>query len=147
MPDTATRRFGDNTHQVMAPHPAPLTPLARLGALMHRTATAVKSKTDELQDRVSAATWMDVIVVLSKYGVGSVLAIYLVYMLTNGIQGDVRAVQAEARGIRTEHVQMGMYLQAICYGVSTTEQQWRCQVADTYTRRPVTELPLVHPTP
>jgi hypothetical protein len=118
MPQLITPSFGENTHQVV-----PLR--ARVGNLMRRAKTAV-------EDKVNGSTWLDVIVVLSKYGVGSVLAIWLVYSMTSGLQVDVRAVQAEARGIRGEHVQMGMYLQGICYGVNKSEERWRCRAADAY---------------
>ncbi len=82
--------------------------------------------------KVANTTTTELITVLAKYGVGSLIAIYLVYTMTTGVQADVKAVQAEARGIRSEHVQMGMYLQAICYGVTKSGDEWRCQVADGY---------------
>ncbi len=82
--------------------------------------------------KVNNATTTELITVLAKYGVGSLIAIYLVYTMTTGVQADLKDVRAEARGIRTEHVQMGMYLQAICYGVSKSGTEWRCQAADSY---------------
>lgn len=96
---------------------------------------------------VSNTNTADLVTVLAKYGVGSVIAVYLVWSLTTTLQSDVRAVQAEARGIRTEHVQMGMYLQAICYGVTAGPEQWRCRAADSYTPPPPPHVPaLVRPT-
>ncbi len=82
--------------------------------------------------KVNNTTTTELITVLAKYGVGSLIAIYLVYQMTTGVQADLKDVRTEARGIRTEHVQMGMYLQAICYGVSKSGTEWRCQAADSY---------------
>lgn len=82
--------------------------------------------------KVANTTTTELITVLAKYGVGSLIAIYLVYTMTTGVQADLKDVRTEARGIRVEHVQMGMYLQAICYGVSKAGNEWRCQAADSY---------------
>lgn len=69
---------------------------------------------------VSSVDGTDLLTTLAKYGVGSVIAMYLVYMMTQGLQADVR-------GIRVEHREMATYLQAICLGVTKDEsQQWRC---------------------
>lgn len=69
----------------------------------------------------------DLITTLAKYGVGSVIAIYLVYTMTQGLSADVKGIQTEARGIRAEHMQMSMYLQAICLGVNHDPKElWRC---------------------
>lgn len=119
MQEARTQRIGENTHQVVAPVGA------RLRHLMRKAKSAV-------EDKVSGATWLDVIVVLSKYGVGSVLALWLVYTMTGSMAADVRAVKADAAGIRVEHVQMGMYLQAICYGVNPEAERWRCRAADAH---------------
>ena len=122
MTESAMTSLGENTHQVV-----PLR--ARVGNLMRKAKTAV-------EDKVNGSTWLDVIVVLSKYGVGSVLAIWLVYMMTGSLSVDVRAVKAEAAGIRREHVQMGMYLQAICYGTNAEPDRWRCRQADAHNTHP-----------
>ncbi len=82
--------------------------------------------------KVAETSTADLVTVLAKYGVGSVIAIYLVYQMTTGVQADLKDVRAEARGIRTEHVQMGLYLQAICYGVAKPNEAWRCMAADSY---------------
>jgi hypothetical protein len=64
----------------------------------------------------------DFLTTLAKYGVGSVIAMYLVWSMTSGLQADVKA-------IRDEHKMMGQYLQAICLGVTTDPQQeWRCYI-------------------
>lgn len=70
--------------------------------------------------KVASVNTSDLITTLAKYGVGSVIALWLVYVMTQGLSADVK-------GIRDEHQQMGQYLQAICLGVTTDPQmQWRC---------------------
>lgn len=74
----------------------------------------------QLSKKVTNVTAADMITTLAKYGVGSVIALWLVYTMTQGLSADVK-------GIRLEHQQMGTYLQAICLGVTPdTAQQWRC---------------------
>lgn len=119
MQEARTHRIGENTHQVAVPL------RARVGALMRKAKSAV-------EDKVSGTTWLDAVVVLAKYGVGSVVAIYLVYMMTGTMSADLKAVQKEAQGIRAEHVQMGMYMQAICYGTNSEAERWRCRAADAH---------------
>lgn len=74
----------------------------------------------QLSKKVTNVTAADLITTLAKYGVGSVIALYLVYSMTQGLSADIK-------GIRAEHTQMGVYLQAICLGVTPdTKDHWRC---------------------
>lgn len=69
----------------------------------------------------SAATSEALLITLAKYGVGAIIALYLVFWLKQDLQAEVRAS-------RMEHHEMRAYLQAICLGVNKGDRDvvWRC---------------------
>src|SRR5688572_13142233 len=60
-----------------------------------------------------------------KFGPAWVLVGYLMFFLTGVWDTNLSAIAADARAIRSEHLEMSSYLRGICMGVNRDEV-WRC---------------------
>ena len=60
-----------------------------------------------------------------KYGPAWVLVFWLVNAILTGVTANMGTIAAETKAIRSEHMEFGIYLRGICYGVNR-EENWRC---------------------
>lgn len=63
--------------------------------------------------------------VAMKYGPAWLVVGVLLFYLTGAWDSNLGAIAADAKAIRSEHMQMGIYFRQICYGVNR-EETWRC---------------------
>ncbi len=61
-----------------------------------------------------------------KYGPAWLLVGWLMSFLLGGFATNLGAIASDAKAIRGEHMEMGIYLRGICMGVNR-EETWRCQ--------------------
>lgn len=68
-------------------------------------------------DRRTSDRWERV---LTKYGAGTTIALFLVWWMSSGISADMKAIRSDL----TNHVtETNFYLHAICVNSSATPQQ------------------------